>query len=540
MKRLFCCIAAVAATLTASAQIKLGEKGGTIAGSLESNNIVYFNDRALSTPAPEGHFGSNDYLKVDYSVDRFSAGLQLEAYLPALQGYEIGNYGKQFKVLLPMLYARWQDKNYSVALGNFYDQFGNGLVFRSFEDRQLGLNNSLVGLHATASIGKYAAIKALYGKPRLYHSYTSSWAGGADVSLSLGDMFGFEKGALFVEGSYVNRFEALDKDEMIDFASRGMNKKLINLYSARLNFDISGFTLRSEYVIKDKDLSTPAAAQAMKGQAGYAEVGYVGKGFSFTAMGRVLDNMGTLLSLYGSGTANSLNYLPALTRQHTYMLANLNPYQVNAEGEVGGQADIYYTYRSKSERYRYWNFHFNYSTYYTLHKSQAKSGNRERLWQDINVDVTRQWSRKLKTTFLYSFQEWNPYHGYHHRTYVSNIFVADVQYKFDRKKSLRVEAQYLLSGEYEGDWVAGLVEFNLAPRWSFFVSDMYNIGRTNKYGTTLGTKKNYYSVGGSFTIQRARIQLSYGRNRAGYICSGGVCRYSPEYNGINLAVTASF
>jgi hypothetical protein len=123
---------------------------------------------------------------------------------------------------------------------------------------------------------------------------------------------------------------------------------------------------------------------------------------------------------------------------------------------------------------------------------------------------------------------------------VSNIFVADVQYKFDRKKSLRVEAQYLLSGEYEGDWVAGLVEFNLAPKWSFFVSDMYNLGRTDRNGVFKGTEKNYYSVGGSFTIQRVRIQLSYGRNRAGFICSGGVCRYSPEYNGINIALTASF
>jgi hypothetical protein len=64
---------------------------------------------------------------------------------------------------------------------------------------------------------------------------------------------------------------------------------------------------------------------------------------------------------------------------------------------------------------------------------------------------------------------------------------------------------------------------------------MYNLGRG-----TLGTKKNYYSIGGSYTIKRTRIQLSYGRNRAGYICSGGVCRYSPEYNGINIAITSSF
>ena len=69
---------------------------------------------------------------------------------------------------------------------------------------------------------------------------------------------------------------------------------------------------------------------------------------------------------------------------------------------------------------------------------------------------------------------------------------------------------------------------------------MYNHGRTDKNGEYKGTKKNYYSVGGSYTIKRTRIQLSYGRNRAGYICSGGVCRYSPEYNGINVAVTSSF
>ena len=62
MKRLFSFVVAVAATLSASAQIALGEKGGVISGSVESNNIVYFNDSALSTPAPDTHFGSNDYI----------------------------------------------------------------------------------------------------------------------------------------------------------------------------------------------------------------------------------------------------------------------------------------------------------------------------------------------------------------------------------------------------------------------------------------------------------------------------------------------
>ena len=213
------------------------------------------------------------------------------------------------------------------------------------------------------------------------------------------------------------------------------------------------------------------------------------------------------------------------------MLANLNPYQVNTEGEIGGQVDACYSIRNKDDRYRYWNMHVNYSTFYTLHASQTERGKNERLWQDFNFDVERQWNKQLKTIFLYSFQEWNPSHGYKHRTYVSNVFVGDVTYKFNRKNSLRVEAQYLWSDEYEGDWVAGLVEYSMAPKWSIFFSDMYNIDLT---------KTNYYNGGFSYTHNRTRVQLSYGRNRAGYVCSGGVCRFSPAYTGFNLVLTSSF
>ena len=112
--------------------------------------------------------------------------------------------------------------------------------------------------------------------------------------------------------------------------------------------------------------------------------------------------MGTMLSLYGSGTGNVLNYLPSLTRQYTYLLANLEPYIVNTDGEIGGQVDLYYTYRSKSNRHRYWNFHANLSTFYTLRSEQSESGELELMWRDINIDVERQWNKKLKTSLFRS------------------------------------------------------------------------------------------------------------------------------------------
>lgn len=557
MKRILLVLTALVAALTASAQIQFGEKGGYMTIGLESNNILYVNDAKLGTTYPS-KFGSNDYLKLDYVNGRFSVGVQGEAYLPALQGYnDLRNNGfDKPKVMLASKYIQWQDANYSVMVGDVYDQFGNGLIFRSFEDRQLGINNSIEGGRVTATFGNIVSVKALFGRPRLYSSangysrgwigsqYARSTVGGADLSVSLSDIIGSEELMMSIEGSYVNRRERLDRE------LNGMNYGTdyfpyfeltspdLNMYSARLNLDYKGFTLRGEYAGKGKDISSGAVlGKAAKGSAVLAELGYNVGGLSVSAQVRRLEMMGTSLSLYGNlgVMGNTLNYLPALTRQHTYMLAALNPCQMNAEGELAVQADVYYTLRSKQSRQRYWNFHANYSTAYTLKAYQTASSKRELLWSDVNVDVERQWNKQWKTTVMFSRQEWNTSHGQGpalpSTTYVSNIFVGDVMYKINKKFSLRMEAQYLLSNDYEGDWVAGLVEFNVAPHWSVFFSDMYNLGTT---------KTNYYNGGLSFTHNRTRVQVSYGRNRAGYVCSGGVCRYQPAYTGVNLMLTTSF
>lgn len=557
MKRILLVLTALVAALTASAQIQFGEKGGYMTIGLESNNILYVNDAKLGTTYPS-KFGSNDYLKLDYVNGRFSVGVQGEAYLPALQGYnDLRNNGfDKPKVMLASKYIQWQDANYSVMVGDVYDQFGNGLIFRSFEDRQLGINNSIEGGRVTATFGNIVSVKALFGRPRLYSSangysrgwigsqYARSTVGGADLSVSLSDIIGSEELMMSIEGSYVNRRERLDRE------LNGMNYGTdyfpyfeltspdLNMYSARLNLDYKGFTLRGEYAGKGKDISSGAVlGKAAKGSAVLAELGYNVGGLSVSAQVRRLEMMGTPLSLYGNlgVMGNTLNYLPALTRQHTYMLAALNPCQMNAEGELAVQADVYYTLRSKQSRQRYWNFHANYSTAYTLKSYQTASGKRELLWSDVNVDVERQWNKQWKTTLMFSRQEWNTSHGQGpalpSTTFASNIFVGDVMYKINKKFSLRMEAQYLLSNDYEGDWVAGLVEFNVAPHWSVFFSDMYNLGTT---------KTNYYNGGLSFTHNRTRVQVSYGRNRAGYVCSGGVCRYQPAYTGVNLMLTTSF
>jgi len=557
MKRLaLLLLGAFALTMQASAQKVLGN--GQVSGSFESSSIYYTPDNRVGYPKGvdgtpvDDHFGSNNYIKVDYANGRFSAGVQMNAFLPALVGYE--ELANGYKFYLASKYIQWRDKNFDILVGDVFDQYGNGLIFRSFEDRQLGLNNSLEGVRLGYNFGRYVAVKAMYGRPRLYTEYSKTWVRGADLSVSLADIMKMPAITFNIEGSYVNRYQSLSQapealqkvdpftstydpitgepiHEVTFLESYGIKPNL-NMYSGRLNFGWNGLTLRGEYVHKSKDLVHQDNTSTDKGWAALGEVGYNYKTFSVMGTFRALSNMNTAIDIYQGGTGNTINYLPALTRQYTYMLANLNPYMVRPNGELGGQVDLCYSYRSKSNRYRYWNFHANFSTFYSLEKQFWTGNKRELYWRDINVDVERQWNKKWKSLLLYSYQD-NMDHQAH-------IFVGDVTHKFNRKMSLRFEVQYLLSGDdkseweqtkSEGDWVAALVEFSLAPHWSFYVQDMYNIGMS---------KMHYYNGGFSYTYNRTRVQLSYGRNRAGYICSGGVCRFSPAYTGVNLVFTSSF
>ncbi len=562
-------VATVFAVEEASAQIKAGE--GQVSIALESNNSYYAPDKKLEDidlVQPEkrvrGDFGSNDYLKVDYNIGRFSAGVQVDGYLPAMYGYDFYDYSQRDSKLNMFLtkYVQWEDANWGVRLGDIYDQFGNGLIFRAYEDRALAFNNSLAGARAYYNFNNMVNVKVLAGMPRLYdlRSKTAIW--GADLSLSISDMAGWYDGMASIEGSYVGRHQNVDPV----YLATGVEGNVLNMVSGRVNFEYAGFSLRGEYAQKlNNDIYNPMC-DAAKGNAVTLDLGYSVGRFSASASFRRQENMTTFIEYrpMGIGGGNTMTYLPLLTRQHTYSLANLNPYRgasVHTGGEVGGQIDLYYSLRNPKARGKYWNFHINYSMFNTLdHKFKAFDGtiydrSSRNVWIDFNFDVERQWNKQLKTTFLYSFQRWDEEinHGDTPDSHYcrSHIFVGDVTYKINKKHSMRFELQYLASNDYEGDWVAATIEYNLAPKFSFYVSDMWNCEKMQDgpYGNYFMHLSNfefghellhYYQVGASFTHNSLRAQLSYGRNRAGYVCSGGVCRFQPAYTGVNLALTLSF
>ena len=121
----------------------------------------------------------------------------------------------------------------------------------------------------------------------------------------------------------------------------------------------------------------------------------------------------------------------------------------------------------------------------------------------------------------------------------SDIFVGEGKYQFNKKLTLRGELQYLTTSHESGDWMYGLLELSVLPYLMFTVSDMYGKPAING-GFEYGDKEHYYMASVTFNYNAHRIMAGYGRTRAGYNCSGGVCRYVPASKGVNISYNYSF
>ena len=234
MKKIFTAIAAVVIPFLATAQ-----EEGYLTGSFETTDHIYVQDEMNKFNPTGDKYGSNNYLKLDYYKGNFSAGLQMEAYAPTLIGYP----DELEKFSLSNLYVNWKDEDFQITAGTFYDQFGSGLLFRSWEDRLLGLNNAIMGARFAYNWEDKVAFKALWGMPRLGMSLSDTQVRGADLSVSLSNIIGLDDIVLSVEGSLLNRYEAIS----ISAEEAGGKPSSLG-YSGRVNFDWNGFFVKGEYV----------------------------------------------------------------------------------------------------------------------------------------------------------------------------------------------------------------------------------------------------------------------------------------------------
>jgi hypothetical protein len=519
---------------------------GQIRGNFQFDAQYYQEDTLIGAQDVPEKILSNGFLNLVYTNGNFSTGVRYESYLNALLGFPPGYQGSG----ITYRFASYTQDKLSITVGNFYEQFGNGLIFRTYEERGLGYDNVMDGVRLKYDLAKGVKLTGVIGKQRLFFEYGDGIVRGLDVDITLNDLFSKyseSKTRVIVGFSGVSKYQQ-------DLNSQLVLPENVGSFAGRININRGYFNFNGEYAYKYNDPSADNGFIYKPGEAIFLQTSYSRKGFGLVLAAKRNDNM----SFRSDRTAGQqdllINFIPALTKQHTYnLLATLYPYATQLNGEIAFQADLIYKFKKGTALggKTGMDILLNIATANNLDTTQLNDDATSRqgyessyfslgevFFKDFNVQLNKKFSKKVTGRFTYANLVYNQdvIEGKPGAPIIyADVGIADVTYKFAQKKSLRTEAQVLLTKQDQGDWVTLLLEYSYAPHWFFAFLDQYNFGNPDP-----NLRVHYYNASMGYVDGGNRISLSYGRQRAGIFCVGGVCRVVPASNGLYLSVTSSF
>lgn len=542
-------------------------------GSIQSDILIPQEDYKIGTGTYNDWGLTNTYAEVGLTSKHIEAGVRaeyLEHPLPGFDDPRFNGWG------VSNIYVKALGNGFDVTVGDFYDQFGSGFVFRTYEERSLGIDNSIRGARLNVSAVKGANLKLLGGVQRCFWDWdTDAWLGGADLELNMEQYF---KGLAdknitwMIGGSYLMKHEN-EEDVLVPGTNYKLNMDpMVHTFGVRTCLQSGPYSFMAEYAWKTQDPSKDNDYIYRNGSAVMVSASYSKKGLSALVQAKRSENMSNRMKRgfvsYLGGNCR-LNHMPAFSYQHTYALPALYPYATqDADGEWAFQGEFGYTFKRRTALGGKYGtkLKVNFSYIRGIDKTPTESliegvnstmgtdGYHSKFfgfggvyYKDINVQLEKKLSKSFKLNLMYMNQLYN-------KTVVegeggvvkSNIFVAEGKYQFSPKMTLRGEAQYLQTKQDQGDWYYGLLELSVLPYLMFTISDQYNANvpyytENKQVDDSKGTHCQHYLLGSvTATYKAHRLQLSYGKTRAGYNCSGGVCRFVPASYGMTVSYNYNF
>jgi hypothetical protein len=528
---------------------------GTIQVDFNFSAQSYSEDPAINAQKVDETMLMNAYSNIRFNKGNFTAGVRFESYLNVLQGFDSRFDGNG----IPYRFAQYNVNGLDITVGNFYEQFGNGLIFRSYEEKTLGIDNAMDGVRLKYSPLKGLSLKGFVATQRLFWEQGPGIIRGIDAELNLNDAIPSlenSKTNAILGGSFVSRFEE-DNNPVFNLPEN------VAAYALRTTINRGKVSFNSEYAYKYND---PAGSVTYNnyapGSALMTNLSYSERGLGIILEAHRVDNMDYRSKRGGTGKELTLNYIPAISKQHAYTLAAFYPFATQPLGELGFQGEINYTFKKKTKiggKYGT-QIAFNYSringlnggpSELTLNREHTPTffsiQNEELYFRDFNFDIKKKINKKVKIMANYLdiiynkdvIQGKNIGKNIHAR-----VGILELNYKLKPKHTIRSEFQYLSidkSEEYykdQGDWVMGLVEYTFSPHWFFAFVDQYNGGYTSEGKTYEAV--HYLNISCGYSKGTNRFELGYGKVREGIFCVGGVCRNVPSSNGFTLNITSSF
>lgn len=539
---------------------------GKLTGYLQTRSSFFVRDssiKAFGTRQYDDQFYSTEtWVDLTYSTKsgfqfkgRYDLFLNTNIFDPlgSTSAQGLGRWSVQKKV-----------QKLDITAGYIYDQIGTGAAFQAYEARLLGIDNALVGLRLKYDLTDNIEIKGFVGKQknRLDDPYDSVIKG-----VSAEGFYYFDSSGVSIAPGIgiVNR--TIDDETMQTIASNiASYTSVSNIFTPSFNnyafsvyntLSYKSLTLYTEGVYKTReavDLPAPEAFDETgrrmflnrDGSFLYASLGYAKKGLSVTLQGKRTENFQLRTSPLERLTRGLLNFVPPMARQNTYRLATRYNAATQELGELGFQGDISYRFNKQ----------FSMSANYSFIDNLAEP--REALYREVYVDATlKDRDRKWKLIAGLQLQTYNQVIYEEKRdidyTYVETVMpFIDFLYKFNKKTALRTELQYMNTDEDFGSWAFGLMELTYTSKWAFTISNMMTLS-PETYNKKVWTEQeiidnnidvskilHFYTA--EIVYNRKSNRFSFGRVRQveGIVCTGGICRYEPAFNGYRLTVRSRF
>lgn len=530
-----------------------------ISGSLEANGNVFVRDErigAANTPQYDHQlYGGDAWFDLRYTNAGFNVGLRFDVFnnsnlLNPLDSYTGEGIG--------MWYINKKIGKLDVTAGYIYDQIGSGMMFRSYEVRPLLIDNALIGLRMEYELSKDWRIKAFTGRQKQqFEVYRPVVVGGSLEGYFSGGgentpFWSFSPGIGIVnrtldDATVNNLVSDLRTYTPEDSIGVNYNTYAINIFNT---LAIGSFTWYAEAAYKSREAFFDPFAEKTNwngstslgkyrsgdGHLLYSSLSYAKGGLGITFDWRQMNDFEFRISPFSQQLQGLMNFVPPMARQNTFRLNARYNAVPQFLGENAFQLDVNYSFSRKL------NASFNGSLINDLDNNS--------LYRELYVDVSYKKPRKYTLMGGLQMQLYNQvvYELKGNARKVQTITpFADFLYKFSRRNSLRIEAQYMYTGSdwsgeaksgniYRefGDWAYLQAEFSMAPHWSIFASDMYNVVPEKTEDI------HYYSFGAAYSKGANRFSLSWVKQVEGVVCTGGVCRLEPAFNGVRFNVNANF
>ena len=550
-----------------------------LSGSVQSDWLVAENDEAIGANKDDyrGTLLGNTYINLNFDSKYVTAGVRFETMEKPLPGYEnLADTKPFYGTGVPYFQITASNHKWIEATaGTFYEQFGSGFVFRAYEERTIGIDNSILGGRLVLTPYKGIRLKMLGGVQRYHFSWNNdNPVFGADLELELSQWSKAltEKGHVLTFGvSGVTRFDDETKRIFRTFyfnpneSQPVLNSQPITLnlpkqvsaMDFRLQWQHSGYNILAEYAVKSHDPSADNSFIYRHGSALMLSASYSKRGFSTILQAKRSEDMGFRSDRNASPSVTSLylNHQPAFAYQHTYTLATQYPYATQMDGEWAFQGEVSYRFKRNTP------LGGKYGTLLRLNASHIRGLDKKPVdnsilgtagtngydasffgmsdqvyYQDINLTMEKKLNKKWKLTAMYINQQYNmsvieegAKADDTNEIVKTNIFVGDASYVRNPNFAIRMEGQYMITKQDEGDWAYALAEISFLKDFMISISDEYNTGIHG------GKDTHYFNFLGVWNYKSSRLQLGYGRTSEGLNCTGGVCRKVPAQRGFTAS-----